>query len=157
MTDHQWKPNVTVAAIIERDGHFLLVEEEADGAVLVNQPAGHLEYGETLLDAVRREVREETGHEFEPQALVGVYLYPNPRVDIVYLRFCFAGSARAPAGDAALDDGIIRTLWLNYEETGALGERLRSDMVTRCIDDYLAGRRYSLEMLHHINMDNMTA
>ncbi|MDZ7735826.1 MAG: NUDIX hydrolase [Gammaproteobacteria bacterium] len=157
MTDHQWKPNVTVAAIVERDGHFLLVEEEADGAVLVNQPAGHLEYGETLLDAVRREVREETGHEFEPQALVGVYLYPNPRVDIVYLRFSFAGSARAPAGDAVLDDGIIRTLWLNREETGALGERLRSDMVTRCIDDYLAGRRYSLEMLHHINMDNLTA
>ena len=152
----QWKPNVTVAAIIERDGHFLLVEEEADGAVLVNQPAGHLEYGETLLEAASREVREETGHEFEPRALVGVYLYPNPRVDIVYLRFCFTGTARAPAGDPKLDDGIIRTLWLNRDEISALGERLRSDMVTRCIDDYLAGCRYSLEMLNHINIHDTT-
>ena len=150
--DTQWKPNVTVAAIIERDGHFLLVEEEADGAVLVNQPAGHLEYGETLLDAARREVREETGHEFEPASVVGVYLYPNPRVDIVYLRFCFAGSAKVPSGQVQLDEGIIRTLWLNREEIGELGERLRSDMVTRCIDDYLAGRRYSLEMLNHLNV-----
>lgn len=153
---NQWKPNVTVAAIIERDGHFLLVEEEADGTVLVNQPAGHLEYGETLLEAARREVCEETGHEFEPRSLVGVYLYPNPRVDIVYLRFCFAGSAKAPANDVKLDEGIIRTLWLNREEIGALGDRLRSDMVTRCIDDYLAGRRYSLEMLNHINIHDTT-
>lgn len=148
--DQQWKPNVTVAAVIERDGLFLLVEETADGAVLVNQPAGHLEYGETLLEAVRREVREETGHEFQPHSLVGVYLYPNPRVDITYLRFCFEGSARPPAGDAELDSGIIRTLWLNRKEIDDLGERLRSAMVTRCIDDYLAGRRYPLELLQQM-------
>lgn len=148
----QWKPNTTVAAIIEDDGRFLLVEEEADGAVLVNQPAGHLEYGETLLDAARREVREETGHVFEPQSLVGVYLYPNPRVDIVYLRFCFAGTAWPPKDTPILDDGIIRTLWLDRDEIGRLGERLRSDLVPRCIDDYLAGNRYSLDMLHHINI-----
>lgn len=145
----QWKPNVTVAAIVESDGHFLLVEEEADGAVLVNQPAGHLEYGETLLEAVCREVLEETGHEFFPRSLVGVYLYPSPRVDITYLRFCFEGTAKPPTGDVELDDGIIRTLWLNRDEIGGLGERLRSEMVPRCVDDYLSGRRYSLGMLHH--------
>lgn len=150
----QWKPNVTVAAIAESDGHFLLVEEEADGAILVNQPAGHLEYGETLLEAVRREVMEETGHEFFPRSLVGVYLYPNPRVNIVYLRFCFEGTVKPPAGQPELDDGIIRTLWLNRGEIGALGERLRSEMVSRCIDDYLSGRRYSLEMLHHFLPEN---
>lgn len=155
MTD-QWKPNVTVAAVIESDGHFLLVEEEADGAILVNQPAGHLEYGETLLEAAHREVREETGYLFEPQSLVGVYLYPNPRVDIVYLRFCFTGTANAPADSPELDDGIIRTLWLDRGEIGELGERLRSRMVPRCIDDYLAGRRFSLEMLHHIAGVDMT-
>jgi len=132
------------------------VEEEADGAVVVNQPAGHLEFGETLPDAVRREVREETGHEFEPQALIGVYLYPNPRVEIVYLRFCFAGTAMAPQEPVELDSGIIRTLWLNRTEIGELGQRLRSDMVTRCVDDYLSGRRYSLELLQHIAMDTLT-
>ena len=150
--NQQWKPNTTVAAIIEDDGRFLLVEEEADGDVLFNQPAGHLEYGETLLDAARREVLEETGHVFEPQSLVGVYLYPNPRVDIVYLRFCFAGTAQAPRETPTLDDGIIRTLWLNRDEIGELGGRLRSDMVPRCIDDYLASNRYPLDMLHHINL-----
>lgn len=146
----QWKPNVTVAAVIERDGLFLLVEEEVDGGVFLNQPAGHLEAGESLLEAVRREVREETGHEFEPHSLIGVYLYPNPRVDITYLRFCFSGTAKAPVADTELDTGIIRTVWLNRGEINELGERLRSDLVPRCIDDYLSGRRYSLEMLHHL-------
>lgn len=147
--NQQWKPNVTVAAIIERDGHFLLVEEEADGGVLINQPAGHLEHGESLLEAARREVREETGHEFEPRSLVGVYLYPNPRVGITYLRFCFEGSARPPSIKTELDQGIIRTLWLNRDAIGKLGDRLRSSMVTRCIDDYLSGQRYSLDLLQH--------
>lgn len=149
--ERPWKPNVTVAAIIERDGHFLLVEEEADGGIFVNQPAGHLEPGESLLEAACREVREETGHEFEPQTLIGVYLYPNPRVGVTYLRFCFAGNAHAPAGKVRLDDGILRTLWLNRAEITELGTRLRSELVPRCVDDYLSGRRYSLEMLTHLS------
>lgn len=143
----QWKPNVTVAAVIERDGHFLLVEESADGGVFFNQPAGHLESGENLIEAACREVREETGHEFEPRSLVGVYLYPNPRAGLTYLRFCFEGTARAPAGEVQLDDGILRSVWLNREEIGQLGNRLRSELVPRCIDDYLSGRRYPLELL----------
>lgn len=146
----QWKPNVTVAAVIERDGHFLLVEESADGGVFFNQPAGHLESGESLLEAVRREVREETGHEFEPRSLVGVYLCPEPRAGLTYLRFCFAGTAQPPAGRVELDDGILRTLWLNRAEIEALGERLRSKLVLLCIDDYLSGRRYPLELLGHL-------
>lgn len=146
----QWKPNVTVAAVIERDGLFLLVEEEVDGGIFINQPAGHLEQDESLLEAARREVREETGHEFEPRSLIGVYLYPNPRVDITYLRFCFEGTAKAPPADIKLDTGVIRTVWLNRDEISGLGNRLRSDLVPRCIDDYLSGRRYSLEMLHHL-------
>lgn len=146
----QWKPNVTVAAVIEHEGRFLLVEENADGAdSVVNQPAGHLESGESLLDAVRREVHEETGYAFTPTALIGVYLYPNPRLDIVYLRFCFSGNAAAPIGEVKLDEGIIGTLWLTRDEVGTLGTRLRSDLVTRCIDDYLAGQRHPLDILHH--------
>lgn len=148
--NEQWKPNVTVAAVIERDGQFLLVEEQADGGVFVNQPAGHLEHGESLLEAASREVREETGHEFMPQSLVGVYLYPNPRVNITYLRFCFAGTAEASATGADLDDGILRTLWLNRTGIDQLGDRLRSELVPRCIDDYLAGRRYPLALLQHL-------
>jgi 8-oxo-dGTP pyrophosphatase MutT (NUDIX family) len=145
----QWKPNVTVAAIVERAGKFLVVEENADGATVINQPAGHLEQGESLEQAIRREVREETGLDFTPQALVGVYLYRNPRTDIVYLRFCFCGNfTRAPVA-AQLDQGIIRPLWLTRVELEGRREQLRSEMVLKCIDDYLAGRRYPLELIHH--------
>lgn len=145
----QWKPNVTVAAIAERNGRFLLVEEDVEGQILFNQPAGHLENGETLIEAVQREVLEETAYIFTPQHLVGVYLYPNPRSDIVYLRFCFSGSCPGQPAATELDDGIIRTHWLRRDEIGDLGERLRSHMVIRCIDDYLSGHRYPLELLNH--------
>jgi ADP-ribose pyrophosphatase YjhB (NUDIX family) len=145
----QWKPNVTVAAIAERSGRFLLVEENVEGEILFNQPAGHLEHGETLLEAVQREVLEETAYKFTPQHLVGVYLYPNPRNDIVYLRFCFAGTCAEEPLEAELDAGIIRTHWLSREEMSNLGEQLRSRMVIHCIDDYQKGRRYPLELLNH--------
>lgn len=149
----QWKPNVTVAAIAEDNGRYLLVEEDVDNLIVFNQPAGHLEKNETLLDAVKREVMEETAREFEPQSLVGVYLYPNPHRDIMYLRFCFAGRCIQHHADEPLDDGIIRAVWMTRDEIEANHEKMRSPMVRRCIDDYLAGKRYPLELLNHFKRD----
>ena len=145
----QWKPNVTVAAIAEDAGRFLLVEEDADNHIVFNQPAGHLEKNETLVSAIKREVLEETAREFEPESLVGVYLYPNPHVDIIYLRFCFAGKCTRYHADRSLDDGIIRAVWLSKEEIEANRDRMRSPMVLNCINDYLSGKRYPLELINH--------
>ena len=144
----QWKPNTTVAAIAERAGRFLLVEEEINGQAVFNQPAGHLEHGETLIAAVKREVMEETAYEFEPESLIGVYLYPNPNDQAVtYLRFCFYGHCCEQHADRPLDEGIIRAVWLDAEE---IRQRpLRSEMVTRCLDDHLRGRHYPLTLIHH--------
>lgn len=144
----QWKPNVTVAAIVYQDDRFLLVEEDADGHIVLNQPAGHLEKDEHLLDAVRREVLEETTREFMPESLIGVYLYPNQFVEeITYLRFCFAGICGDRNPDLSLDDGILRTVWLSRDELVQNRDRLRSPLVLKCLDDYLAGRRYPLDIL----------
>ena len=145
------KPSVTVAAIIERDGKFLLIEEETSEGVRLNQPAGHLDPLETLAQAVVREVLEETAHDFTPQALVGVYMsrYTSTRrgTDVTYLRFTFCGEAGAEH-DLPLDDGIIRTLWMTRDEMAACQERHRSPLMLQCVDDYLGGRRMPLEMLH---------
>lgn len=144
----QWKPNVTVAAIICQDDRFLLVEESADGNVVLNQPAGHLEKDEHLLDAVRREVLEETAREFRPESLTGVYLYPNQFVeDLTYLRFCFAGTCGDNNPGLSLDDGILRTVWLTRNEIVQNRNRLRSPLVLKCLDDYLAGKQYPLDLL----------
>jgi phosphatase NudJ len=143
----QWKPNVTVAAVVHRDGRFLIVEESVAGAAVFNQPAGHLERDETLLEAVRREVKEETGWAYEPEALIGVYLFPDSDAGVTYLRFCFSGSCDAHDPEQQLDAGIVRAVWLTRAELDAEAERLRSPLVLRCIDDYLAGRRYPLELL----------
>ena len=145
----QWKPNVTVAAIIENNGRFLLVEEDADNHIVFNQPAGHLEKNESLVSAIRREVLEETGWEFEPRSLVGIYLYPNPRIDIVYLRFCFAGEGVRHDPSQPLDKGIVRTVWMSKTEIEANQEKMRSRLVLTCTNDYLAGKRYPLELLNH--------
>ncbi len=147
----QWKPHATVAAVIERQGRFLLVEELIDGRRVLNQPAGHLEAGESFTEAVCREVLEETAHRFEPEGLVGVYLYPHPdpRQEITYLRICFHGRSLGREPGRPLDEGIIGPLWLSREELAAEPERLRSPLVLRCIDDYLAGRRYPLDLLNH--------
>ena len=146
----QWKPNVTVAAVVHQHDRFLLVEEDADNHIVLNQPAGHLERDEHLLDAVRREVLEETARDFRPESLIGVYLYPNRFVeDITYLRFCFAGTCGDRDPDLRLDDGIIRTVWLTRDELVQNRDRLRSPLVMKCFDDYLAGRRYPLEMLDY--------
>ena len=146
----QWKPNATVAAIAEQDGRFLLVEETIKGQLVFNQPAGHLEQGETLIEAVKREVLEETAWEFEPESLVGVYLYPNPHnSDITYLRFCFYGHCTVEHKDQPLDEGILRAAWLNMDEIEKERTRLRSPLVLRCIEDHLKGNSYPLDILHH--------
>lgn len=145
-----WKPNVVVAAVIERDGRFLMVEEESDEGLVFNQPAGHLDEGEDLMHAVCREVMEETAWQFEPHALLGLYLWPHPRGDTTYLRVCFTGDCKAHDPTKTLDTGIIRAAWLTREELVHEHARLRSPLVLRCIDDYLAGRRYPIDILHYL-------
>lgn len=146
-----WKPSVTVAAVIERDGRFLLIEEETSEGVRLNQPAGHLDPLESLEQAVVREVLEETAHDFTPTALVGMYMsrYCSKRrgTDVTYLRFTFCGIP-GKEYDQPLDHGIIRTLWMTRDEIAACVERHRSPIVLRCVDDYLAGKRASLALLH---------
>jgi ADP-ribose pyrophosphatase YjhB (NUDIX family) len=144
-----WTPRVTVAAIVEQGGRFLLVEELAEGRLVLNQPAGHLEHGESLIEACRRETLEETGWQVEPDAVVGLYRRIEPTTGITTLRVCF--SARALAHDPArpLDEGIERALGLTREELLADVSRHRTELVLRCVDDYLAGARHPLALLAH--------
>lgn len=142
-----WRPNVTVAAVIEQDGRFLLVEERVDGRRVLNQPAGHLEPGESLVEAVVRETLEETARPFEPLGLVGVYRWRPPAADTTFLRFAFHGRAGAREAGRALDAPILDTPWLAPQALRDHPEALRSPLVLRCIEDYLAGRRYPLEVL----------
>ena len=172
-----WKPNTTVAAIIERDGRFLLVEEETTEGVRFNQPAGHLDAGESLVAACIRETLEETAREFTPTGLVGIYQWPRPQGDLTYLRFAFAGTVgagppqadvRPPVGGSEpglrawggnkvgaretarpLDAGILRTVWFTPAEIEACRERHRSPLVLQCVHDYLAGRSFPLDLLKH--------
>ena len=146
-----WKPNVVVAAVVERDDRFLLVEEEADGARVINQPAGHLDPGETLLDAVVRETLEETAWNFKPEALLGIYRWPHPTRDVTYLRFAFTGRLLGHDPDRQLDHGIVRTIWLTADEVRQQRARHRSPQVERCIDDYRAGHRYPLALLREFD------
>ncbi|MGV3655807.1 MAG: NUDIX hydrolase [Noviherbaspirillum sp.] len=145
-----WKPSVTVAAIIERDGQFLLIEEETSDGICLNQPAGHLDPNESLEQAVIREALEETAHEFIPRSLVGVYMsrYLSARTgkDVTYLRFAFAGEVGRKHAQP-LDHGILRTIWMSYEEMRATRDRHRSPHVLQCVEDYLAGKRASLDFL----------
>ena len=144
-----WKPNVTVAAVVERDGRFLLVEEHTDRGRLFNQPAGHLDPGESLVHAIARETLEETACTFEPTGLLGVYHYHSEADDVTYIRFAFTGEISRPQPGRALDAGIIRAVWLTPQEIRREAARHRSPLVMRCVDDYLAGRRYPLDVLHH--------
>lgn len=145
-----WLPRLTVATIIERDGRFLLVEEYADGEELVyNQPAGHLDEHETLAAAAIRETLEETAWEVQIDAIVGIYYWTHPKGH-TFVRTCFAGEALHHHPDQPLDRGIQRAVWLTREEIAALGPKLRSPMVLHCIDDYLAGKRYPLELFGYL-------
>lgn len=144
-----WKPNVTVAALVERDGRFLLVEEETPEGIRFNQPAGHLDEGESLMEACARETLEESAWRFRPNALVGIYMWPRPQGDITYLRFAFAGTLGEEQAGRSLDTGILRTVWLTPQEIESSQERHRSPLVWQCVQDYLAGRRYPLDILRH--------
>lgn len=139
----QWCPNVTVAAIIENEGRFLFVEERHKKRLVINQPAGHLEDDETLLEAVVREVYEETQHRFEPQHLIGVYRLRIPDEGKTYLRFCFSGLSAGVDTRRPLDSEIERVLWLSRADLEG-HDNLRSSLVIQCIDDYLAGQRFPL-------------
>jgi 8-oxo-dGTP pyrophosphatase MutT (NUDIX family) len=144
-----WKPNVTVAALIEREGRFLLVEEETDGGLRFNQPAGHLDEGESLVAACARETLEETAWGFAPTALVGIYQWPRPQGDLTYLRFAFSGDLGEHEAGRVLDDGILRAVWMTPDEIRANAERHRSPLVWQCVTDYLAGKRFPLELVRH--------
>jgi len=140
-----WKPSVTVAGILERDGKFLFVEEEADVRRVLNQPAGHLDPGESLIAACTREVMEETAHRFEPTSLVGIYRWHYAAKDVTFLRFCFAGRILGTE-QRPLDKEIVRLHWLSVDELKARRSEHRSPLVQHCVEDYLAGRRYPLEL-----------
>ena len=144
-----WKPNVTVAAVVQRDGKFLLVEEETEAGLAFNQPAGHLEEGESLLAAVVREALEETAYHFKPTHLVGIYNWKHPNKDVTYLRFAFAGELRGYEAERQLDDGIIAARWLTLAEVKETQARHRSPLILRCIEDLIAGKRYPLDLLVH--------
>lgn len=153
---YPWKPSATVAAIIEHQGKFLLVEEHTAEGLRLNNPAGHLEEGESLLQACSRETLEETTYSFEPQTLLGIYMSrfirpakpETPAQDITYLRFAFCGRLGALDASRQLDTGIMRTLWLSPEEVLSSANRHRSPLVVRCMQDYLSGQRMALDAIH---------
>ena len=146
-----WTPHLTVSAVIERDGRFLMVEEHADGLIVINQPAGHVEKDEYIPDAVIREVNEETAWQFIPEYIVGIYQWRKPETGPSFLRVCFAGSVDNQNPSQKLDEGIISAKWLSYDELCALPETtLRSPLVLRCINDYLSGNRYPMDMIHEL-------
>ncbi|WP_455234325.1 NUDIX hydrolase [Thiogranum longum] len=142
-----WKPRVTVAVVAERDGRFLMVEEKVDGGVRFNQPAGHLEDGESLVDAAVRECIEETAWVFQPQALVGIYRWRNAARDDTYLRATFCGTCVSEESCRDLDPDIIAAHWLTLGEIRSRVEQLRSPLVLQSIDDYIAGKRHPLDVL----------
>jgi 8-oxo-dGTP pyrophosphatase MutT (NUDIX family) len=146
---HRWKPSVTVAALVERDGRFLVVEEETAAGLRFNQPAGHLDEGESLIAACAREALEETGCHVTPCALVGVYQWPVPAGDITYLRFAFDCHLDQIEVGRQLDDGIVAAHWLTLDELRATQERHRSPLVLQCVEDWIAGRRFPLDTIRH--------
>ncbi|MGA0611454.1 NUDIX hydrolase [Caldimonas sp. KR1-144] len=151
LLNDRWRPSVTVAGVAERDGRFLLVEELTSEGLRLNNPAGHLEPGESLIDAVCREMLEETACRFTPTALLGVYLSRFHRAatgeDVTYLRFAFAGDVSEPEPGRALDEGIVRALWLAPDEIRTHATPHRSPLLWRCIEDHLAGRRFPIDLV----------
>lgn len=149
---HRWKPNVTVAAVIERDGRFLLVEEDTSDGIRLNNPAGHLDPGESPIQACVREVLEETAFDFKPSALLGIYMNRFVRrksgADTTYMRFAFTGTVGAFYENQPLDEGIRRTVWMTADEMRAEAHQMRSPLVLQSLDDYLAGQRFALNLIY---------
>lgn len=150
-------PDITVAAVTETEGRFLVVEERIDRHLVFNQPAGHVEHGETLLAAVVREVREETAWGFDPEALIGVYLWRNPVSGRSYMRFTFTGKVKDHDAAQPLDRGIIGTHWLSRDDLREREPRLRSPLVLRCIEDYLGGIRLPLNPVAKLDLQSATS
>lgn len=147
----KWKPNVTVAAIIERNSQFLLVKEHTPQGIKYNQPAGHLEPHETLIEAVIRETLEETAYHFIPQAVLGIYHWTPPAMPLMtYMRVAFIGEVKEPREKRELDIGIIGAQWMDLKMIRALIPQHRSSQVLACIEDYLAGQSFPLSLLHHL-------
>ncbi|MCQ4248465.1 NUDIX hydrolase [Pseudomonas stutzeri] len=142
-----WHPHITVATIVEANGRFLMVEESKGGRLVLNQPAGHLEPNETLRQAALRETLEETGWTVELSGVVGIYLYTAPSNGVTYQRVCFAATPLTHDPQRTLDEGITSALWMTRDELAAQPERWRSELILRCIDDYLAGQPYDLAIV----------
>ncbi len=151
MEETVWKPDVTVAAVVERDGRYLFIEERVHGQLLLNQPAGHLEAGESLLAAVCRETLEESAWEIEPTALVGVYQWTSPHTGMAFLRFAFAARALRHHPERALDQGIERALWLSADELARHPVPARSPLVAQCVADHGAGSRHCASLLRQVD------
>jgi len=145
-----WTPRATVAAIIERDNKFLMVEEIAHGEKVFNQPAGHLDDNESLIEAVIRETQEETAWRFKAENITGFYQWRHPKNGITFMRIAFCGTVDNFCETQALDDGIIQALWMSREELVKQTDKLRSPMVLQCIDDYLDGCLYPLTLITHL-------
>jgi 8-oxo-dGTP pyrophosphatase MutT (NUDIX family) len=149
------KPEITVAGVAENEGRFLVVEERINRRLVFNQPAGHVEQGESLVTAVIREVREETAWRFVPEALIGIYLWRSPETGVTTMRFAFRGTVADHDAAQPLDHGIVRTHWLSRAELLQRERRLRSPLVMRCVEDYLGGKRQPLDSV--ANLDLLTA
>ncbi len=148
--DTRWKPSVTVATVIEKEGRFLLVEEHTAEGLRLNNPAGHLDPGESPAQGCARETLEETAWQFTPTALVGIYLsrFQRATEDITYLRFAFCGDLGAFDADRTLDTGIVRALWMTPDEVRQSAARHRSPLVLQCMEDYLRGQRYPMALIN---------
>ena len=146
----QFKPNTTVAAIVEQNGKFLLVEETTDRGNRYNQPAGHLEDGETLIEAVIRETMEESAYEFTPEHLLGIYHWKQTHNNTTYLRFAFIGKVGVHYPVQELDDGILQAVWMDVDEMRDKANLMRSPQVLACVEDYLAGKRYPLSIITNL-------
>ena len=146
----QWKPNTTVAAIVEQNGKFLLVEETTDRGNRYNQPAGHLEDNETIIQAVIRETMEEAAYEFTPEFLLGIYHWKHQHNDTTYLRFAFIGKVGLHYPLQELDDGIVQAVWMSIDEIRDKKNLMRSPQVLMCFEDYLSGKRYPLQVITNV-------
>ncbi len=149
-----WKPNLTVAALVEHQGKFLMVEEESQKGPVINQPAGHLEPNESLYDAAIRETLEESGYHFTPMSIIGSYLWHNPDNNTTYFRTTFSGNVLFDNINPHLDTGIIQALWMTRDEIIASRARLRSPVIIDSINDYLAGKTYPLDLIKYCPSSN---